>query len=160
MLRVLLEEGPWEGHLSRTGNSKESNAAGSPNPPPSCACPLHPGLSLSDSIWRRQVWRQGSFGSFHHMILSSTGQIMPLIPPGTDQRQLLRQQTGLDRWSKRWKRGQGHRALSSWWTQHPQGLGEYREIAGGVPNPHKIRISFQLLLDVEKELGNAFGHEP
>lgn len=50
--------------------------------------------------------------------------------------------------------------MSSWWTQHPQGLGEYREIAGGVPNPHKIRISFQLLLDVEKELGNAFGHEP
>lgn len=69
MLRVLLEEGPWEGHLSRAGNSKESNAAGSPNPrclsPPSWPKPLWLHLEAT-GVETGFFWKFPSYGPFKH----------------------------------------------------------------------------------------------
>lgn len=92
------------------------------------------------------------FLSCSHAFFSSTGQIIPLIPLRTDQRQQLQEKTGLNFWIKsNRKRDQGHRALSYWWTQSPKGAQTAQM------SPGKIRISFHLLLDVEKELKSAFG---
>ena len=88
MLCVLLGEGPWKG--CRVGLVFKGEQCESPHP--AAACPLHPGL-ISDSeplslhLEAADVATLGSFGSFHHVVLSSTGQIMPLIPR-TNQRRI------------------------------------------------------------------------
>lgn len=88
MLCVLLGEGPWKGNRAGLVFKGERHRS----PRPAAVHPLRSGL-ISDSkpLWLHleaaDVAIESSFGSFHHVVLSSTGQIMPLIPR-TDQRQI------------------------------------------------------------------------
>ena len=93
MLCVLLGQGPWKA-VGRGWYSKESSAG---HPLPAAACASILALFLTLGLWLHSeaadMATQHSFWSFHHMVLSSTGQIMPLILR-TDQRNCFR--SGLD----------------------------------------------------------------
>lgn len=98
ILHVLPGQGPWEGNLSEASIQRERCRR---SPSPCGSSPVHPGLSNSEPLWLHSeatgMATQASFRSFHHGVLSSIGQIKPLISPRTDQRQLLQEQTGSKR---------------------------------------------------------------
>lgn len=113
---------------------------------------------------------QGSFRSFHHMVFSNTGQIIALIILKTDQSCFRSWQGSISDLKVTGKEVKDTELCRTGGTRTPAGL-ETRQTdraqvallnPGGIPSPQKIRhkISFYLLLDVEKELRNAFWPEP
>lgn len=115
MLLLLLGERLWDTAQRGCYSKKSSLGVTPPALPSSSWLPFS--LRASQAPFgSSRCGDTGFFGKFpscSHAVLSSTSQIVPLIPLRTDQRQLLREWTGLNFWIKSdGKRDEGHRALS------------------------------------------------